>query len=442
MPNNPISTPEFTPFISGCGFCKPSTDYYSQQYGGIGNYSNDGLIPQSNGKNLFKARNFEQPLNKEFIKNNYGIDYKTSFGGSKKKSIKKLKGGTESGATPMNQRFFDPDAHIDDYPPLSGKGVMSAYGPIDPSDIGTGSLAPYTTSDCTNANYNTDLKTGGNKTKKESKNKLEKVKEKEKSKKMNIKKLKGGTESGATPMNQRFFDPNAHIDDYPPLSGKGVMSAYGPIDPSDIGTGSLAPYTTSDCTNANYNTDLKTGGYKKSNSKNMKKQSIKKGSGLIPYVSSDGVDGVGMKLDNAITKFTDFLQTLDQDYVKSAKVVESVKIGNQRLIQGGKKDIKKKVEKDIKKEVKKDIKKVARTKRGGSIGSDFALTLNSRGPSNAPDDFWGVPGEEWFRQFNKTGDYIPNSQLQYAATPLLAGKGDSNVVSGYNNADLNYAFEY
>ena len=74
----------------------------------------------------------------------------------------------------------------------------------------------------------------------------------------------------------------------------------------------------------------------------------------------------------------------------------------------------------------------------GGDGSDFALTLNSRGPANYPDDMWGVDGETWFRQFNKTGQYIPNSQLPNAATPLLAGTNDSNIVSGYNEMDISY----
>ena len=54
--SNPL-TPTFTPFESGCGMCKPSTDYYSVVTGG-GNYSNDGLIPVSNGQNLFNTKNF------------------------------------------------------------------------------------------------------------------------------------------------------------------------------------------------------------------------------------------------------------------------------------------------------------------------------------------------------------------------------------------------
>jgi len=129
--------------------------------------------------------------------------------------------------------------------------------------------------------------------------------------------------------------------------------------------------------------------------------------------------------------------------------MKSIKIGNQRLIQGGAKDKKssktdKKEKKIIKKPMtkkqmtKKQMTKKMSMKKGGSIGSDFASTLNSRGPVNSPDDYWGVPGEEWFRQFNKTGDYIPNSKLPYAATPLLAGTNESGVVSGYDESTLAY----
>jgi len=74
--------------------------------------------------------------------------------------------------------------------------------------------------------------------------------------------------------------------------------------------------------------------------------------------------------------------------------------------------------------------------RGGN-GSDFATTLSSRGPVNAPDDMWGVDGETFFRQFNKTGQYIPNSQLAAAATPQLVGQNPT-CVSGYDAMDLNY----
>ena len=233
------------------------------------------------------------------------------------------------------------------------------------------------------------------------------------------KSMKGGMESsGATPMTQSFYDPTIPVDNYNELSGNDVMSAYGPIESGDIGTGMLAPYNASTCSTVNPNSTMKTGG----------KKLVKKiggASGLIPKISDKPISTVQKTINGAISGFSNFINKLDQDYLKSVSYVKTVKIGNQRLIQGGKKD-KKKVQK------KKIIKK------GGSNGSDFALTLNSRGPVNAPDDFWGVPGEKWFKQFNKTGEYIPNSKLAYAATPLLAGIGNSPEVTAYDSLGTDY----
>ena len=666
MSNNGPLTPTFAPFKSGCGVCRPSTDYYQQpQAGGIGNYSNDGLIPASNGKNFYKAQDFDVS-DANIMKNNYNKEFSTSFGGKKsvskksksakstktnlkKKIVKKsstvlkkkkkvMKGGTyapygasdniegpntnsdvqssntqgntvpgtfastmfepatfmsggkskknnhkggfssslseehhnmmykdmmhkdmmhkdmmhkdmmhkdmmhkdmmhkdmsggknkknnhkggfsdipgeetmdkeimhgnmaggkkikskskskpktikkskstkkmmsggmeTSGATPMNQRFYDINANLDNYPANSGNGIMSAYGPIVSGDIGSGMLAPYTASICSMANHNTAMKTGGSKTK-------------------NHKKQKGGMETmGATPLPQRFFNPDMEYTDYPMNSGKGVMSAYGAVEPNDIGSGMLAPYTTSKSPGANYNTGMKTGG-----SKN--KKNLKGGDGPIPSISSQPVTDVQNTLTGAINDFSSFMQTLDQDYLNSVAQIENIKIGNQRLIQGGKsmkKPMKKPMMKSsdkkkssvkkptmkssvkkpmmkssvkkptmkssvkkpmMKSSVKKpmmkssmkkpmmkssDKKKSMKKSMKGGDGSDFALTLNSRGPANYPDNTWGVDGETWFRQFNKTGQYIPNSQLPNAATPLLAGTNDSNVVSGYNEMDISY----
>ena len=85
----------FTPFRSGCGVCYPSADYYNQNHTGGGNYSDDCLIPESNGENLFQYPDYELSLDDKFIKDNYGIDYATSFGGAKKpkksKSVKPKK---------------------------------------------------------------------------------------------------------------------------------------------------------------------------------------------------------------------------------------------------------------------------------------------------------------------------------------------------------------
>ena len=602
--NNSPLTPTFTPFRSGCGMCKPSTDYYNVQTGS-GNYSKDGLIPESNGKNFYQEKNFQLPLDGKFIKDNFGIDYATSFGGKKtklkksatskskksstlkvkskksaiskkslkggfndsitesmpntmsnsqsmgtminsemsggkksaiskkslkggfndsmtesmpntmlnsqsmgtminsemsggvkknskklqkgsskknnkksqkgsslvnpslgpsplhthqvkvnnlpyisqkplnreinggvkknskkiqkgglsksKSMVKNMKGGQESsGATPMDQRFYNPQATLENYPANSGNGVMSAYGPIQVGDIGSGILAPYTSSNCSSANHNTNMKTGGVK-----------------------KNMKGGQESsGATPMDQRFYNPQATLENYPPNSGNGVMSAYGPIQVGDIGTGMLAPYTSSNCSSANHNTNMKTGGYK---------------GGPIPKISDSPVKQIQHTVTGAIDKFTRFMETLDQDYDKSIDYIKSIKIGNQRLIQGGKKTSKPKTSKPKTSKPKTSKPKTSKPKtskpktskpktskpktksaKGGFDGSDFASTLNSRGPWGVPDSFWGVPGETWFRQFNKTGDYIPNSQLPYAATPSLAGTNPSGVVTGYDESDLNY----
>ena len=507
--NNTALKSTFTPFRSGCGICKGSTDYYNVKYGG-GDYSKNGLIPEVNGKNFYQAKNFQLQLDNKFVKDNLGVDYATSFGGKKpsvkkpivkklsgvkkpivkkpsgvkKTSIKKpivkntsnkkpsilnkikglfkggeapfnldfikntpfedtlsggkktkttkakttkvkttkvkttkakttkakttkktMKGGQESsGATPMNQRFYDLNSKLDNYPQNSGDGVMSAYGPIKVGDVGTGMLAPYTASSCPSANHNTTMKTGG----KKNVSKLSKVK----------KNMKGGQESSsATPMDQRFYVPTSKLGNYPQNSGDGVMSAYGPIKVGDIGTGMLAPYTASSCPSANHNTTMKTGGKKNLNNK------IGGKGGPIPSISDKPVTTVQKLITGSLKSFTGFLGQLDKSYDKSIDNIKSIKIGNQRLIRGGNK------------KKKSTIKKI---KKGGSNGSDFALTLNSRGPCNAPDDYWGVPGEKWFRQFNKTGEYIPNSQLQYAATPTLAGSNPSGVVTGYDEQDLNY----
>ena len=420
--------------------------------GGMSNISSDGQYDMMNGKMNGMMNGYDKMnamMNGAINGEMDGMMNGAMYGGSKNKLNKKQKGGMETnGATPMNQRFYDVNATLDNYAANSGNGIMSAYGPIESGNVGTGMLAPYTSSTCLTANHNTGMKTGGSKTS-SSKNKLNK-------------KQKGGMEtSGATPLPQRYFDPNMTQTDYPMNSGKDYMSAYGKIEPNDIGSGMLAPYTMS---NSPY-TSMKTGGSKKKN--------IKGGDGPIPAISPQPISNVQDKVVGAVNDFSGFMQKLDQDYLNSISQIENIKIGHQRLIQGGKsvkkmsdkmklvkkmsdkmKPVKKMSDKmkpvkkmtDKMKPVKKmsdkmkPVKKMSdkKKKMKGGDGSDFALTLNSRGPSNYPDSMWGVDGETWFRQFNKTGQYIPNSQLANAATPMLAGTNDSNVVSGYNEADISY----
>jgi hypothetical protein len=66
-------------------------------------------------------------------------------------------------------------------------------------------------------------------------------------------------------------------------------------------------------------------------------------------------------------------------------------------------------------------KKSSRKLKGGV--SDFATTLSSRGPINYPDAL----SAQRFRYFNKTGTFIPNTMLQYAAAPISTGyQADAN----------------
>ena len=530
--NETMST--FQPFRSGCGSCKPSTDYYG--------------IPHVGGDS------------KSIYSKNYGIDYKTSFGGAKSK--KKMRGGVSnfnnypesdlfkeyalfnksggskkkimrggmesSGATPLPQRFFNPNAPIDHASANSGQNALSAYGEIQVSDVGNGMLAPFTTSSNKYANVSSLQQTGGANKKKvvkgkkpsASKDKKKPVSKDKKKPTLKGKKImKGGMESsGATPISLRFYNPDYSLEKYDPNSGNGIESAYGKISVGDVGVGMLAPYTASQSITANHNTKMQTGG------------------GPIPRVNDNSVKSITNTINSVVDKFTGFMSQLETQYNKSIESTKNIKIGNQRLLAGGakkktiknvkkmrggnetdfkyipdnstvdltsinspkseliggskKKNVKKSVKdvknmrggnendltdmnspktdlmggskkKNVKKSVKnvknmrggnendltdmnspktdlmggskkKNVKKSVKNLRGGGNGSDFALTLNSRGPANAPDAYWGVNGEQWFRQFNKTGDYIPNSQLKYEATPELAGHGNSSIVSGFD----------
>jgi len=459
--------------------------------GAEGNYSNDGLIPKSTGDNLYVPNKYDIPIDK-LTKDNLGIDYKTS-GGSKnnkekknnnkkiikdvkdnkekktitKKMISKKGGGESAGATAWPMRYFD----------------KNFKEPLDVVNKDT-KIVGYNDY---NNNYGTVTKTGGSKKSNTKKNLSD-------NKKSNKKIMKGGQESeGATSIDNAFFNVNAKKLDFPVNSGEGINSAYGPIKVGNVGTGMLAPYTASNSSTANHNTMQQTGGKKKivkraknedskkkvvkggknddskkktlskkvvkggknddskkktlskkvvkggkknddSKKKTLSKKVIKggkknddskkktlskkvknikqKGGDLIPYISDDPVNNVTGTIGGAIDGFSSFMQNLDNAYQRSINDIRNIKIGDQRLIQGGS---------------KKNNKNI---KKGGN-GSDFANTLNSRGPWNAPDDYWGKPGELWFRQFNKTGDYIPNSRLAVAATPELAGVSHP-TVSGYD----------
>lgn len=63
-------------------------------------------------------------------------------------------------------------------------------------------------------------------------------------------------------------------------------------------------------------------------------------------------------------------------------------------------------------------RKQRKPKKGG--GSDYLMVHNSRG-NVITTDSGGSNGLSSFRQFTKTGEYIPNSKLTAAAAPISAG---------------------
>jgi hypothetical protein len=70
----------------------------------------------------------------------------------------------------------------------------------------------------------------------------------------------------------------------------------------------------------------------------------------------------------------------------------------------------------------------------GGIGSAWVSSQMSRGAVNAPN----MPMNQ-FRSFTKTGQYIPNDMLQFAAAPISTGIVDDNFgISGYDPAIFKY----
>ena len=419
------NNPTFKPFQSGCSMCYPSTDYSntntsSMQYGG----NKKSLISNLPGKNLYKDTDFLVQPDK-LVKDNYSISFNTS-GGTKKKTAKKnIKGGADG-----KHMMQSEESHMN-----GGKKTLSnkkakknIKGGADGEHMMQSEESHMTGGKKTSSNKKVkkNIKggadsehmmqseeshmTGGKKTAKKNIKGGEKISIMNGGKKNKIlKKMKGGEESwGATGMPAQFYNPKVPLASYPFNSGLNAKSMHGPIDPKDVGVGMLAPFNTSKSQNGNTNWVTKIGG-----KKNSKKQH---GKGLIPYMSDDIVKNVQKGVDNGIDKVEVFFDKLKKDYVNSVQKAASVKIGNQRLVKGGS---------------KKNSKKIIKNKKGGD-GSDFISTLNSRGPSNAPDQYWGVNGEKWFRQFNKTANYIPNSKLAKAATPKLLEGPTNEAVVGFN----------
>ena len=212
---------------------------------------------------------------------------------------------------------------------------------------------------------------------------------------------KGGSESqGSTGMPSEFYSGKKYVG-YPSNNGNGVMSAYGPIVAGDVGVGNLAPFNTS--RGSSPLTMMKTGGRRKN---------VSKKGGRIPSMSDSPFKSMNSVVNGASKKIDTFSKDVKNNYNKSVAKIQQMRTGMARLQGGAKK--------------KRSLK--------GGMGSDFISTLNSRGPANYPDS-----GEKMFRVFNKTGQYIPNSQLAYAAAPKLTGGPKVGNVTGFSSFEDSWA---
>ena len=440
------NNPQFIPFQSGSTLCYPSKDYADFNGGG------NSLISTKPGKNLFKVPNYK--VDSSALSSLSGKSYATSAGGAKKKrkttvkkvlkkggnsedyvpgnempmtmeensmsggkksmkkkssstkkstkSMKKRGGAETEGATGMPSQFFN-NTSLEGYPLNSGMDVMSAYGLINPGNVGIGNLAPFNVSK--NSAPLTMMKTGGKKVKKT----LVKKKNVKKTVKKPLKKRGGAETEGATGLPIQFYN-NGQVDNYPSNSGNGVNSAYGRIVPKDAGVGNLAPFNVSK--NSAPLTMMKTGGKRKVSKS-------KKGGKYIGSMSDQAFVSLNNIVDSSAKSIKNFMSQLERNYNKSLTKIDKMRTGMDALQKGG-------VKKNTKTKSSKS-KKQQKVKKGGD-GSDFISTLNSRGPANYPDS-----GEKMFRVFSKTGQYIPNSQLAYAAAPKLTGGPKVENVVGFNS---------
>ena len=78
----------------------------------------------------------------------------------------------------------------------------------------------------------------------------------------------------------------------------------------------------------------------------------------------------------------------------------------------------------------KDNSVYSPTTQNGGASSAWRSSVYSRGPVNYPNNGW-YNGEKQFKQFTKTGQYIPNTELPYAAAPISTGAvKDDNPIQG------------
>jgi len=182
-----------------------------------------------------------------------------------------------NGATPLPQRWYNADATKIDYGKLSGVGVPTAYGASNPRNVGMGNLAPFNVAK--GASPISMQQTGG---------------------------------GGATPLPQRWYNPNAPQRNYGKMSGVGVPTAYGASNPRNVGMGNLAPFNVA--RGASPLSMQQTGGKRKK----TKGGFTKVGSQPVTNI----VKGIQGAVDGIVNKFNSLNQSMASFDTKVAKMLK------------------------------------------------------------------------------------------------------------------------
>ena len=263
-------------FRSGCGVCRPSTDYvkYYSTGGGVGQYESavgdKVMIPKGSSNTpptgLTATQMLSRPYGQKFVNNNLGISWATTGGGKKNKKHKKNevvnmgrkkivveKGGLHRHLkVPLTYKFRN--STIERLVKVKNGDKFTFRGNKFVMDE---KLKRQLTLAKSFIKMRKD---------KRLKNKHPRPK--------GPKKQKGGdTNWGATGLPQDFYSPEL-LDGYRADSGMGVPTAYGPSDPLNAGVGNLAPFKVA--RGAAQLTMQQTGGKKKKKKTTTKKKTATK----------------------------------------------------------------------------------------------------------------------------------------------------------------------
>lgn len=226
--------------------------------------------------------------------------------------------------------------------------------------------------------------------------------------KRTVRKQRGGN-VGATYLPPQFFNPNLPLTNSHPANGSSFpCNNLTPTDPLFQQKGGQCPVnlSTSKCQNTQeQKAQAMNCNLNEATQKNNKLESTVIGSqtGGTGYRNPGNNTLTNEIYGNYMNQAFELNDWQNQHYYRDAKADYSSITGGKKLSR--------------------------RNQKAG--GSDFVTTWRSRGPVNYPNQ-----DPKQFRAFTKTGEYIPNNELAFAAAPVLTGcMPDNSPVQGYNVGD-------